>query len=275
MKRRGFLASVVFLLTLALAVTAMLAGCGEKKEEEKKEEEKQEVTVETIQEGKLLMGSDTTYPPFENKDESGKVEGFDIDLATEIAERLGLELEVISVKWEGIIPGLKMGDYDIVMSAMTITEERKQEIDFTDPYIDSNQSIAVKEDNEEIKSEEDLVGKVVGVQVDTTGQFTAEEIEGIKEVVKYDTILLAFQDLELGRVDAVMNDYPVNAYLCKTRGGSKVVKVIKTDESYGIGVQKGNDQLREAINKVLAEMKEDGSYDEIYEKWFGEEMTTG
>ncbi len=271
MREKGLLTLVILLLALTLSTAAMLAGCGE----EEGTGEKQEATVETIQEGKLLMGSDTTYPPFENKDESGNVEGFDIDIAAEIAKRLGLELEVISVKWEGIIPSLKMGDYDIVMSAMTITDERLEEIDFSDPYIESNQSIAVREDNEEIKSEDDLTGKVVGVQVDTTGQFTAEKIAGIKEVVKYDTILLAFQDLEIGRVDAVMNDYPVNAYLCKTRGGSKVVKVIKTDECYGIGVQKGNDQLREAINKALAEMKDDGAYDKIYEKWFGGEMTTG
>jgi len=158
---------------------------------------------------------------------------------------------------------------------MTITEERLAEIDFTDPYIDSNQSIAVKEDNADIKTEADLAGKVVGVQVDTTGQFTAEEIAGIKEIRKFDTILLAFEDLELGRIDAIMNDYPVNAYLSKTRGGTKVVTTVKTDESYGIGIEQGNEQLLEAINGVLEEMMEDGTYDEIYEEWFGTEMTTG
>jgi polar amino acid transport system substrate-binding protein len=109
------------------------------------------------------------------------------------------------------------------------------------------------------------------VQVDTTGQFTAEEIAGIKEIRKYDTILLAFQDLELGRVDAVMNDYPVNAYLSKIRGQTEVVKTIMTDEQYGIGIRKDNDQLKEAINAALADMMADGTYDEIFEKWFSEE----
>lgn len=250
-------------LVLALAV-AMLAGCGEAKEEKK-----EEVKVTTIQEGKLLMGSDTTYPPFESIDDKGEAVGFDVDIAKEIAERLGLELEVVSVKWEGIIPGLKTGDYDMVMSAMTITEERKMEIDFSDPYIDSDQSIAVRKGDTSIKSEADLAGKVVGVQVDTTGQFTAEEIPGIKEIRKYDTILMAFEDLELGRIDAIVNDFPVNAYISKTRGKTEVVATIKTDEKYGIGVKKGNTQLLEAINKVLAEMKKDGTYDAIYEKWFG------
>ncbi len=265
MSRRGLLAVPALMLALVLAATVLAAGCGEKKEEPE-----EEVTVTTIQDGKLLMGSDTTYPPFESIGDDGKPEGFDIDVAEEIAERLGLELEVKSVKWEGIIPGLKTGDYDIVMSAMTITEERLLEINFSDPYIDSNQSIAVQEANEDIEGEEDLVDKVVGVQVDTTGQFYAEEIEGIKEIRMYDTILFAFQDLELGRIDAIMNDYPVNAFISRTRGGTKVVATIQTDEQYGIGVKKGNDALLDAINGALAEIMADGTYDEIYEKWFGE-----
>lgn len=253
----------IFLAFILSAV--MMAGCGK----EEKKEEKPETRVTTIQEGKLLMGSDTTYPPFETIDDKGEAVGFDVDIAREIARRLGLELEVVSVKWEGIIPGLKTGNFDILMSAMTITEERKQEIDFSDPYIDSDQSIAVVKGRTDIAGPEDLVGKVVGVQVDTTGQFTAEKIEGIAEIKKYDTIILAFADLELGRIDAVLNDYPVNAYICKDRGKTEVVATIKTDEKYGIGVKKGNTQLLEAINRALAEMKADGTYDRIFEKWFG------
>ncbi len=271
MRRKGFLALLTLVLALTLAVSLLAAGCGEEEEEKKEEEKKEEVTVTTLQKGKLLMGSDTTYPPFESIGDDGKPEGFDVDIATEIAERLGLELEVVTTAWDGIIPGLKADKYDIIMSAMTITDERLEEIDFSDPYIDSNQSIAVKKGNTDIKSEADLAGKVVGVQVDTTGQFTAEEIPGIKEIRKYDTIILAFQELELGRIDAILNDYPVNAYMRKIRGQTEVVATIKTDEQYGIGIRKGNDQLREAINRALAEMKEDGTYDKIFKKWFGEE----
>lgn len=231
--------------------------------------QQQQPTVTVVKEGQLTVGSDTTYPPFESIGDNGKPEGFDVDIATEIAGRLGLDVNVISVKWEGIIPGLKMGDYDMVMSAMTITDERKQEIDFSDPYIDSNQSIAVKKGTTGISSEADLAGKTVGVQVDTTGQFTAEKIAGIKEIRKYDTILLAFTDLELGRIDAIMNDYPVNSYLSNTRGKTEIAAVIKTDEQYGIGIKKGNTDLLGAINKALADMKADGTYDTIYTKWFG------
>lgn len=263
--RRGK-AEILLSVCLILALfVVLMTGCGEAAEKS----EREGVKVATVQEGKLLMGSDTTYPPFESIDDKGEAVGFDVDLAREIAKRLGLELEVVSVKWEGIIPGLKTGDYDIVMSAMTITDERKMEIDFSDPYIDSDQSIAVRKGDTSIKGQADLAGKVVGVQVDTTGQFTAEEIPGIKEVRKYDTILMAFEDLELGRIDAVINDYPVNAYISKTRGKTEVVATIKTEEKYGIGVKKGNAQLLEAINMALADIRKDGTYDTIFEKWFG------
>jgi len=270
MSRKSLLAILALMLALVLVATALVAGCGEETDDtEKKDGEV--TTVTTLEEGKLLMGSDTTYPPFESIGDDGEPEGFDVDIAMELADRLGLELEVVTTAWEGIIPGLKTDKYDIIMSAMTITDERLAEIDFSDPYIDSNQSIAVKKGTTDITSEEDLAGKVVGVQVDTTGQFTAEEIPGIAEIRKYDTILLAFQELELGRIDAIMNDYPVNAYLSKIRGQTEVVATVTTDEQYGIGIKKGNDALLDAVNEALADMMADGTYDEIFDKWFGEE----
>lgn len=269
MSRKRLFAVLALMLALVLVATMFAAGCGEKEEET--EEKEEEVTVATLEEGKLLMGSDTTYPPFESIGDDGKPEGFDIDVANELADRLGLELEVVTTAWEGIIPGLKTDKYDIIMSAMTITEERLAEIDFSDPYIDSNQSIAVKKGTTDITGPEDLAGKVVGVQVDTTGQFTAEEIAGIAEIRKYDTILIAFQELELGRIDAIMNDYPVNAYLSKMRGQTEIAATVTTDEQYGIGVKKGNDELLEAINMALEDIYADGTYDKIFEKWFGEE----
>jgi glutamine transport system substrate-binding protein len=265
MMKRPVLLVAVALVAVALMAAMFLPGCGEKKEE------KAAPKVKTLKSGELSMGSDTAYPPFESTEGNDYV-GFDIDLAKEIAKRLGLELKVVPTAWDGIIPGLKTDKYDMLMSAMTITEERSQEIDFTDPYIDSDQSIAVKSDNDTIKGKEDLNGKVVGVQLDTTGQFEAEKMTGLAELRKYETILAAFEDLKLGRIDAIVNDFPVNAYIAKTQGGTKVVATIKTDEKYGIGVKKGNDELREALNKVLAEMKADGTYDTIYAKWFGKKQ---
>lgn len=261
MREKRLLKVVTVLLIAGLALAVLLPGCGKKNDSTT-------AKVATLNSGVLSMGSDTTYRPFEFV-ENGSTIGFDVDLATEVASRLGLTLEVTSVAWDGIIPGLKSDKYDILMSAMTITPERSAEINFSTPYYDSAQSIAVQDSNDTIKNEADLAGKNVGVQLDTTGQTLAESIAGIKEIFKYETIAAAFEDLKLGRVDAIVNDYPVNAYIAKTQGGTKVVKEIKTDEQYGIGVKQGNDELLTAINQKLAEIKADGTYDKIYTRWFG------
>ncbi|MHB8896155.1 MAG: basic amino acid ABC transporter substrate-binding protein [Candidatus Geothermincolia bacterium] len=257
MERSKLMKAVVGLLLAALLVVPIIAaGCSS--------------SGQTLTKGKLTMGSDTSYPPFESM-EGSKPVGFDVELAQAIAKKMGLTLEVISTAWDGIIPGLKTKKYDIIMSAMTITADRKKQINFSDPYIDSDQSIAVA-NNSAIKTEADLKGKVVGVQIDTTGQTKAEELMpkvGIKEIQKFDTILVAFEALEQGKVDAIINDYPVNSYVSTKRGKTKVVTKIKTNEQYGIGVNKTNTSLLSAINKALGEVRDDGSYTTIYKKWFG------
>ena len=251
-------AAVGLLLAALLVVPVVAAGCGS--------------DGKTLTPGKLTMGSDTSYPPFEYM-EGSKPAGFDVDVGGAVAKKMGLTFEVISTAWDGIMPGLKTGKYDIIMSAMTITPKRQKQINFSDPYIDSNQSIAVANDST-IKTEEDLEGKVVGVQIDTTGQAKAEELQpkvGIKEIQKFDTILVAFEALEQGKVDAIMNDYPVNMYISSKRGKTRVVKTIVTDEQYGIGVKKGNSELLASVNEALEDIKNDGTYARIYKKWFGVE----
>ncbi len=253
--KRFLMAGLGLLLVAALAVP-FLGGCGS--------------TGMLLQADTLKMGSDTSYPPFESM-EGKKPVGFDVELAQAIAKKLGVKLDVISTAWDGIIPGLKTKKYDIIMSAMTITPERQKQINFSDPYIDSDQSIAVAKGSP-IKSEADLKGKVVGVQIDTTGQFKAEEIQkagGLKEIQKFDTILVAFEALEQGKVDAIINDYPVNLYVSQKRGKTEVVARIKTNEKYGIGVNKDNTELLEKINGALRELRDDGTYTAIYKKWFG------
>lgn len=250
-------ASLAVVLAMAMALP-FVAGCGS--------------SGYLLQEGKLQMGSDTSYPPFESMEGKTPV-GFDVELLGEIAKKMGLELEVISTAWDGIIPGLKTKKYDVIMSAMTITPEREKEIAFSDPYIDSNQSIAVVKGSP-IKTTADLKDKVVGVQIDTTGQFEAEKIEkagGLKEIQKFDTILVAFEALEQGKVDAIINDLPVNSYISQKRGKTEVVETIKTDEQYGIGIRQDNTELLEKINTALQQVKDDGTYARIYKQWFGTE----
>ena len=178
----------------------------------------------------------------------------------------------MSEVFDTLIPTLKAGGkFDIIMSGMTITDERKQEIDFSDPYIDSNQSIAVKTDSA-IASSADLAGKTIGVQSGTTGEAWAKEnVKNAKKVVPFSDTLSAFAALQAGQVDAVVNDLPVSAAIVKdTSRGLKIIEEIPTGEQYGIGVSKDNPDLLKAINDALATLRSNGTYDEIYSKWFGE-----
>ena len=256
MRGKTYVKAAIGLLLVAALAVPFVAGCGS--------------SGVTIKPGQLQMGSDTEFPPFESM-EGTKAVGFDADLATAIAKKLGVQLNVITTAWDGIIPGLKTNKYDIIMSAMTITPDRKKEINFSSPYIDSAQSIAVVKGSP-IKTQADLKGKVVGVQIDTTGQFKAEEIQkagGLKEIQKFDTTMVAFEALEQGKIDAIINDYPVSQYVSRTRGKTKVITKIKTNEQYGIGVNKDNTELLKKINSALSELKSDGTYTTIYKKWFG------
>ena len=227
-------------------------------------------TPKTIKAGILQAGSDTSFPPMEFSDEKGGYIGFDVDLCTAIAKKMGLQLETVSTAWDGIIPAL-MGDrFDIIMSAMSITDERLKQINFTDPYLPGILAISAPIDKP-IKDAAGLAGKIVGVQVDTTGQFAVEEVAGVKEIKKYGTILEAFQDLAAGRVDAVVNDEPVNAYIIETNTDYRAKFAdtggIVTDNSYGYAVKKENTDLLAGMNAALKELRADGVYAKILAKW--------
>ncbi|MFH0916308.1 MAG: basic amino acid ABC transporter substrate-binding protein [bacterium] len=227
-------------------------------------------TPKTLKEGLLQAGSDTSFPPMEFSDEKGGYIGFDVDLCTAIAKKMGLQLDTVSTAWDGIIPAL-MGDrFDIIMSAMSITPERLEQINFTDPYLPGILAISTPIDAP-IADAAGLAGKTVGVQVDTTGQFAVEEVEGVKEIKKYGTILEAFQDLAVGRVEAVVNDEPVNAYIIETNADYKAKFAntggIVTDNSYGYAIKKENTDLMAAMNTALKELRADGVYAKILAKW--------
>ena len=221
---------------------------------------------------KIKVGTNAEYRPFEYVDESGEIVGFDVDLIKELAKRAGYEVELVNTKWDGIFTALAAGEFDVVASACTITDERKQSVDFTDPYFNAGQSIAVLADNDTIKTVEDLKGKRIGVQLGTTGDMEASKIEGA-EVKRYEEITLAFQTLANGDVDAVVNDTPTSADIIKANPEikAKIVGESFTNEFYGIAVNKGKPEIRDALNKALAEIKADGTYDQIYQKWFGGE----
>lgn len=250
MKKKILIAVVVFVLAASFL---LITSCGNNE-------------GMTINPGVLTVGSDATWPPMEFV-EGDKIVGFDVDLTQEIADRLDLELSYQNAAWDGIFPALIVHKYDMVISSVTITEDRLKEMDFSIPYFQTDQSFTVLEDSD-IDSVEKLNGKIAGVQLGTTGDIAANEIEGL-DVNTYDDILLAYEDLKAGRVDTVVSDSYMGFAFVMNNEGLKTGLVIKTDEELGIAFAKDTSELLEAVNEVLAEIIDDGTYDEIFAKWFG------
>lgn len=217
----------------------------------------------------LRVGSDVDYPPFEYVEEgTGNYIGFDMDLIREIGKRMEMEVEITNTAWDGIIPGLIAGHYDVIISAMTITDERAMAVDFSDPYFATGQVIAVRADDDRIQEPADLAGKVIAVQIGTTGDFAASAIEGAT-VDRFPSTPEAFLNVKQGRADAAVVDEATAIEEMEANPGQiKVVGTPFTVEYYGIALKKGRPDLQRAINRALASIKADGTYDELYDKWF-------
>ena len=230
--------------------------------------------IQTVAEGKLTVASDMAYPSMESIPEgSDQPEGFEIDLVKALAERIGLEAEFLPpVKFDTIIPMIKQGGRaDIGAASFTITDERALEIDFTEPFMDSNQSIVTLADSP-VQAAADLNadGIQVAVQAGTTGEAWVRENLPNATCVTLDDAIQALTGCQTGLYDAVVADLPVMAYLCTSSYTDLRVAVeIPTGEQYGIVVSKDNPELLAALNEALAEMQADGSYDELYAQWFG------
>jgi His/Glu/Gln/Arg/opine family amino acid ABC transporter permease subunit len=219
--------------------------------------------------GVLRIGTDATYPPFENK-EGDDFKGFDIDLGSAIAKEMGVRAVFVNSNFQGIFPALQNGSFDVVISALTITPERKQSLLFSDPYYDAGQVVAIRSDRQGIAGVDDLRGKRAGVQLNTTGQFELEKRGGV-EVSKFDTMDLAMLALQNGQIDAVVGDAPTVRYMIRQNFSNlKVVGTQFTDEKYGIALAPGSEDLQQAINVALKHLKE-SQYNQLYNTWFGEE----
>lgn len=222
---------------------------------------------------KIVIASDASFPPMEFVDEAKKIVGFDIDLINAIAKDQKLEIEIKNTAWDGIFAGLEAGQYDAILSSVTVTDERKQKYDFSDPYFDAGQGIVVRTDDTSIKTEKDLAGKTVGVQIETTGAIEIRKVAGAK-IKQFDTPDLAMLDLVNKNVDAVVVDTPVAAnYALQSdqfKGKLKIASEIVTNEVYGLTVKKGDPgKLLAAFNAGLKNVKASGEYKKIYEKWIG------
>lgn len=221
-------------------------------------------------EDKYTVVTDTSFVPFEFM-EDGEYVGFDIDLINAVAEEAGFEIELETTNFDGIIPGLQTGQFDIAIAGISITEERKEKIDYSDPYYESGLAMGVRSDNTDINGIEDLAGKTIATRLgSTSAAYIKENIEGATPN-EYDQLDQAYMAVENGSADAILYDAPnVHYYINTTGDGTlKVVGDLYQAEDYGIAITKGNEALVEAINEALATLRENGTYDEIYEKWFG------
>ena len=223
----------------------------------------------------LRVGTHPPFAPFEFMETSTRqYVGFDMDLIREIGKRAGLEVEIVNMGFDGLIPALLTGTIDVAVSGITITEERKKRVDFCDPYYEAGQSLMVRADElDKYKSVKDLEGKKIAVQIGTTGADVAKGIKGA-EVKSFNTGAEAFMDLKMKGCDAVITDRPVIGYFIvknpRAAKGLAQQNAVKFDsEHFGFAVKKGNTAVAEKINKELRGMREDGTYDKIYAKWFG------
>lgn len=219
------------------------------------------------------VGTDATYAPFGFKEKNtGKLDGFDIDIITAIAKEEGAEVDIQNLNFDALLPALQSNTLDIAISDMTISEERAKSVDFSNPYYIAGSGLVVNTDNTNITSFKDLEGKRIGVSIGSTGAEIAGKIPNA-DVRQFNLIIDAFLELQNRGVDVVINDTPVNEFYVtnKGRGIAKVVGEDYDAAPLGIAVKKGNTELLDKINSGLAKIKENGKYREIYKKWFGKE----
>lgn len=264
MKKLGWLASLV------AASALVLGACGSS-------ESKEQTVLDKVQDkGELTVGIMGTYAPYNYLGEDKEYTGFDVEIATEVAERLDVKAKFVAQDFSGLIPGLQKGKFDMLVSQVTITDERQEQVNFSNPYITNQVKVIVKEDNDTIKSAVDFKGKTIGVGLGTNDE-TYLRTELTKEVGEfkintYDDVITTLKDLNVGRIDATINNVfalkPVvekNGYKLKAVG-----EALKSDQA-GIAVAKGEDDFTKEINAALDEMMSDGTYTDIYKKWFNEE----
>lgn len=242
---------VPLLIVFALLIASLLTSCGKDA-------------------NKIVVATDATWPPMEYVDENKNIVGYDIDLMNAIADKARLEVEYKNVAWDGIFAGLAAGEYDAIISSVTIMADRAELYDFSNPYIDAGQIVVTGADSDITGPDDSLVGKTVGAQIGTTGAFAVADMEGVT-LKEYDEVGLAFEDLLAGRIDAVVCDTPVAADFALQREEYKAKLKIAgdafTDEQLGILVKKGNSELLAKINAGLKAIQDAGIDEQIKNDW--------
>lgn len=268
------LSTRAFLKTAGLiTVGLVIAACGKKEEAAPAAQAPASAPPVAPPAKVVVVGTDAAYAPFELQNEKGEIVGLTIDVVTAVAKKAGFEVKFVNTPWEGIFNSLQQGDRDMLASSITITDERKQTMDFTNPYFDAFQLIAVKESSKVAKFD-DLKKLKVGVQTGTTGDEVVTKLLGKNStnVKRFESTPLALKELESGGVDAVVADNGVVINYVTNNPAAKFKTVSDkafVPEQYGFAVKKGNTELLGKLNKGLADIKADGTYDQIYAKYFG------
>ena len=251
--KKSWSAPVAFVLLAALVVlsSASLSSCAKKP-------------------SKIVVASDATWPPMEFVDENKNVVGFDVDLVNEIAKASGFEVEIKNTAWDGIFAGLAAGNYQAVASSVTITDERKATMDFSEGYVNAGQVLVVRKETTGVATLADLVGKKVGGQIGTTGVMEIGKVAGV-ELKTYDEVGLAYQDLANGNIDGVVADSPIAANFALQNPAYKdklmIVGQPFTDEWLGFAFKKGDTKTAKLFADGLAKVKASGKLDELIAKW--------
>ncbi len=244
-------------LIAAMATSAVLAGG---------RSEAPQTGVRTI-----TVATDATWPPMEYVDTNQNIVGFDIDLINAVAAAAGFEVVIQNTAWDGIFAGLANGDYDAVISSVTITDERRATMDFSTPYINAGQVLIVRQDAPaNVTRLQDLSGQSVGAQIGTTGSFEVEKVSGVT-LRTYDELGMAIEDLAQGRIAGVVADTPIAAdFALQNDTYSRVLKIVGepfTEEFYGVAVRRGNTEVLNLINAGLEVVLNDGTAEELEQKW--------
>lgn len=278
----------ILALSMAALMAAALTACSSKPAETAAPETTQAQTAEAAPEtegetaeaseeatggaeaagGTLVMATNAEFPPYEYY-EDGDIVGIDVEIAKAIAAKLGMELQIEDMAFDAIIPAVTSGKADFGAAGMTVTEERQRSVEFTDTYANSNQVAIVKEDSD-ITGSDALAGKIIGVQLGTTGDALATEIKD-DTVERYNKGLEAVQSLTQGKIDAVVIDQATAEAFVKKTEGIKILEEKMSEEEYAIAIKKGNMELVEKMNEAIKELKEEGKIDEIVAKYMDAE----
>ncbi|MGX2957954.1 transporter substrate-binding domain-containing protein [Peribacillus sp. JNUCC 23] len=271
----------VIISLLMVAIALMVTACGTQPKLPDSSNNKQgenetggDTLAEIKEKGEITIGLDDTLPPMEYRNDKNELVGFDIDFAEALAKELGVKVKFVPSAWDGIIPGLDAKRFDMILSSMNVTDERKKKVDFVE-YFGVGQILAVKTGNPlNIKSVDDLKGKTVGVQLGSTGETAANSISGLKEVKKYDLTTDVFNDMGLGRVEAAVVGEMIGRYYMATKPGEfEVVGEAFQVQPMGIAVRKNDTQLREALEKAVQTVEDNGTLSKISEEWFETDIT--